>query len=225
MPRQVAEGVFLLEVAWPEPFGSNAYLVDDGEVTLVDAGMPIPRRWLSREIRRSGYDPVDLDRVLLTHYDVDHVGGLRGLDADVPVYLGAGDVRLVRRSWSPTWTHHKGTFHRLTRRLFPLSGVDLRQVEDGDRIGGFRALHTPGHNPGHTVYLHDATGAAMLGDLVWESDGDLVRPWWVDSYDVDRLTESIRRVAEESFEHACTAHGVPLSPGADATLRALAADL
>lgn len=225
MARRVVDGLHLLEVAWPEPVGANAYLVDDGEVSLVDAGLPVPRRSLASEIRDAGYEPSDVDRVLLTHYDVDHVGGLRGLDLDVPVHLGTEDLRLVRGELTPPWSHHKGAFHRVMRRLFPLSECDLRPVDDGDRVGGFRAIHTPGHNPGHVVYLHDDLGAAMLGDLVWESDGELVRPWRVDSYDLDVLAESVDRIAAEAFEHACVGHGEPVSPGGDAAVRALAARL
>lgn len=224
MPRRVTAGVYLLEVGWPEPIGANAYLVDDGEVTLVDTGLPVPRRSLVGELRAAGYDPTDLDRILLTHYDIDHVGGLRRLGVDAPVYLGTADVRLVRRSWSPPWRHHKGTFHRLVRQLFSLSDTDLRAVDDGDTVGGFRALHTPGHNPGHTVYMHDALGTALLGDLVWESNGAFVAPPWLDSYDTDRMAESIGRVAEESFEYACVGHGRPVSPDAAARLRELAAE-
>lgn len=225
MARRVVPGVHLLEVSWPEPIGANAYLVDDGDVTLVDAGLPVPRRSLGGELASAGYSPSDVDRVLLTHYDVDHVGGLNRLDVDAPVYLGADDVRLVRRSWSPPWRHHKGVFHRCIRRLFPLDSLDVRPVEDGDNLGGFRAIHTPGHNPGHTVYLHEATDAALLGDLVWETDGRFVSPPWLDSYDTDLMTESIERVAAESFEHACVGHGTPVSPDGDDALRTLATEL
>ena len=226
MVREVAEGVYLLEVSWPEPFGSNVYLVDDGvDLTLVDTGMPLPRRSIAAEMGAVGYDIGALDRVLLTHYDVDHVGGLARLDVDVPVHLGAADADLVDGSWSPPLSHHKGAFHRLARRVYSLSGVDLRPVEDGDRIGGFRSLHTPGHNPGHTVYLHDDVGAALLGDLVWEEAGAFTTPVWLDSYDVDRIGDSVRRVADESFDHGCVAHGDPLTPDGDDALRALAASL
>ncbi len=223
MARRVAPGVYLLEVSWPEPIGSNAYLVDDGDVTLVDAGLPIPRRPLAEELHDVGYDREGIDRVLVTHYDVDHVGGLSGIDA--PIYLGREDAGLVRGQWSPPWHHHKGAFHRVVRRIYSLSEFDLRPLGDGDRVGGFRAIHTPGHNPGHTVYIHDALETGLLGDLVWESDGRFVPPPWIDSYDTELITESIRRVAEESFEHACVGHGDPVSPNADDTLRALASEL
>jgi glyoxylase-like metal-dependent hydrolase (beta-lactamase superfamily II) len=225
MARPVADGVYLLAVSWPEPVGSNAYLVDDGDVTLVDAGLPIPRRSLEGELRDAGYEAADLDRILVTHYDIDHVGGLARLDVDAPVYIGAADADLVRRRWSPPWNHHKGAFHRLVRRLYSLGKLDLRTVEDGDRIGGFRAVHTPGHNPGHIVYLNDALNTGLLGDLVWETDGRFVAPPWLDSYDTDCIDDSIRRVAGESFEHACVGHGRPVSPGGSDRLRELAAEL
>ena len=225
VPREVTRGVHLLEVAWPEPVGSNAYLVDDGDVTLVDAGLPVGRHRLTDELAAAGYAVADLDRALVTHYDVDHVGGFRAVDEDVPVYIGAVDAELVRGAWSPPLSHHKGAFHRLLRRLFPMSGFDLHPVADGDRIGGFRSLHTPGHNPGHAVFIHDGLEAAFLGDLVWESDGEFVAPPWLDSYDTDRIARSISRVAGESFEHACVGHGRPVSPAGDAVLRELAAEL
>ncbi|MFO7927881.1 MAG: MBL fold metallo-hydrolase [Halobacteriota archaeon] len=225
MARRVTDGVMLLEIAWPEPIGANAYLVDDGAVTLVDAGVPIPRRSMAGEISDAGYELSDIDRVLLTHYDIDHVGGLGRIDLDVPVYLGALDRRLVRRTWSPPWSHHKGAFHRAVRRVYSLSGVDLRAVHDDDRIGGFRAFHTPGHNPGHTVFLHAGLDVVMLGDLVWNTSKGFVSPPWVDSYDTKRIADSVARIAEERFEAACMGHGPPLSSGGDRALRDLSGRL
>lgn len=224
MARSVADGVVLLEVAWPEPVGANAYLVDDGAVTLVDAGPPLPRRSIESETRAAGYALGDIDRVLLTHYDIDHVGGLARVDLDVPVYLGDLDRRLVRRSWSPPWTHPKGAFHRLVRRVYSLSGADLRGVADGDRVGEFLAFHTPGHNPGHTVYLH-TSGTAMLGDLVWSTNKGFVVPPWVDSYDTGRIADSVARIADQRFETACVGHGPPLADDGRDALRALASGL
>ncbi|MDR9381964.1 MAG: hypothetical protein RI560_09895, partial [Natronomonas sp.] len=61
MARRVTDGVTLLEIAWPEPIGANAYLVDDGEVTLVDAGVPLPRRSLTGQIRAAGYAVSEID--------------------------------------------------------------------------------------------------------------------------------------------------------------------
>lgn len=219
MVERLSEGVWRLELGLVRPLASNAYLLVDGDVTLVDTGLP--RNWptIRQEIKATGHRVTDIDRILLTHYDLDHVGGLRRLKAfDGPVYLGTDDARLLTGEWNPPLFHHKGLFHRAARRFFPLGDVDLHRLEDGDRVGGFVAYHTPGHNPGHTAYVHEALRAGLLGDLVWEDGGALTPPFWLDSYDIRQLHESIRRFVQRApeFDLACVAHGRPLQGGSDA---------
>ncbi|MFB6173848.1 MAG: MBL fold metallo-hydrolase [Halobacteriales archaeon] len=227
MAERLAPGLHLLDLGWAAPLGANAYLVDDGEITLVDAGFPLNATRVREEIRAAGVAVADVDRVLLTHYDLDHVGGLSRLvpDLEAPVYLGDLDLRLLRGEWDPPALHHKGLFHRGLRRLHRLpDSLELHPVHDGDEVGGFRAFHTPGHNPGHTVYVHAGLGAAMLGDLVWAEDGGLTTPVLLDSYDLATIRNSVRRFAAEAppFEMACVAHGRPLLADGDDALRALA---
>jgi glyoxylase-like metal-dependent hydrolase (beta-lactamase superfamily II) len=210
------------------PLQQNAFLVDDGDaVTLVDAGLPWTTRGLRGGLREAGYAVADLDRVLLTHYDLDHVGGLYRLDGelDAPVYIGPADAALARGEHDPPLLHHKGAFHRALRRLYPLpdDAHEIREVEDGTTVGGFTAYHTPGHNPGHTVYVHEGLGAAFLGDLVWGDDGELTTPILFDSYDMARIGDSVRAFAERApaFEVACMGHGVPLTVGGSDALARL----
>jgi len=214
MATRLADGVWLLDLGLVPPLATNGFLVDDGTVTLVDPGLPWNRPSLAAELAEIGYGVADLDRVFLTHYDVDHTGGLRALKGafDGPVYIGAADLALGRGESRPRLLHHKGLFHRAIRRLFPLPAeMDVRGVEDGDEVGRFTAYHTPGHNPGHTVFVHDS-GVAFLGDLVWESEGRLTTPIWFDSYDTAEIAESIREFVERvpPFEVAAMAHGTPL---------------
>lgn len=230
MAERLAPQVFLLDLGLPAPLGANAFLIDDGQVTLVDAGLPFLGGRIRRELASAGYSLAEIDRVLVTHFDLDHVGGLHRLSPilDVPVYLGESDLRLLGGSRDPPLLHPKGLVHRGVRRLSRLPDVlDFRAVRDRDTIGGFTAFHTPGHNPGHTVYVHEDLGMALLGDLVWESDGKLSTPEWYDTYDMDRLYVSVRRfvAAAPPYELACMAHGTPIRTGGDAALRALADSL
>ncbi|MEF8840611.1 MAG: MBL fold metallo-hydrolase [Haloarculaceae archaeon] len=224
MPTRLADGVWALDLGLFPPIASNAYLADDGEPTLVDAGLPVnPSRLLS-EIRAVGYEPADVEQVLLTHYDLDHTGGisaLRRAGFDGSVHVGREDVALMDGGRSPSVFHPKGMFHLAVRPFFGIP--DVESVAAGDRIGGFEAFHTPGHNPGHTVYVHESLDAAFLGDLVWEEDGELTPPFWLDSYDMHALRESIRSFAERTppFELACTGHGTPFAEGGYDALRRL----
>lgn len=239
MARELVDGVWLLDVGLVPPFATNAFLLDDrrlsdegaadhenGSVTLVDTGLWRNRPTLFGELATAGYEPTDIDRVCMTHYDLDHVTGLDRLLAagfDGPVYMGRRDVELVRGEWDPPLAHHKGAFHRLARRLYDFGDADLRPVDDGDRIGGLTAFHTPGHNHGHVVFVHEGLSTACLGDLVWEEDGRLTPPFWLDSYEMRALRDSIRRFARETpdFDVAAMAHGTPFVEGGSDTLRRL----
>jgi glyoxylase-like metal-dependent hydrolase (beta-lactamase superfamily II) len=227
MAERIAPGVTRLDLGFRAPLGATAYLVDDGDLTLIDAGMPINATCVRTEIDEAGYAVDGIDRVLITHYDLDHLGGLARLtpELDAPVYMGRRDLELARGEHDPPLFHHKGLFHRAVRAVYGLpGGLSYRPVEDGDRIGAFSAFHTPGHNPGHTVYVHEELRAAFLGDLVWSEDGALTTPIRFDSYDVGEIRESVRRFAAESppFEVACVAHGGPLLEGGYEALQKLA---
>lgn len=232
MSRRLADGLWLLASGLITPLATNAYLVDethldgdDESVTLIDTGLPVNYPSLRSELADAGYTAADLDRVMLTHYDIDHVGGLRELaPVEVPVYLGERDAQLARGEWDPELFHHKGLFHRLARSFFDLGDVDLYGLADGEHVGGFQARHTPGHNPGHVIYTHAGLDAAFLGDLVWEEDGRFTTPFWLDSYDMRTLRESVSRIADgPPFERGLVAHGDPVLAGASARLRDLVA--
>jgi glyoxylase-like metal-dependent hydrolase (beta-lactamase superfamily II) len=254
MADELAEGVWLLDLGLVPPLATNGFLIDDArrevpstdaetadggdesatdgtasDVTLIDTGLFWNLNSLREELAAAGYAVADIDRVLLTHYDLDHTGGLRDIAAELsgPVYIGEADGRLVAGENQPNAFHHKGLFHRIVRRLFPLPDTaEVRHVRNGDGIGRFTAYHTPGHNPGHTVYVHDS-GVAFLGDLVWEEEGELTPPFWLDSYDMRDVRESIRRFADgaPTFEVACMGHGTPLTSGGSDALERLVAKL
>jgi len=234
MVRELRPGVWLLELGLVPPLASNAYLVDERRLgsgdalTLIDTGLWWNRPTIRDELDAVGYGPADLDRVLLTHYDLDHVGGLNRLvpEFDGPVSVGRDDLALLDGRSQPDRLHHKGLFHRASRRLFSLPDLDLIPLDDGATIGGFTAYHTPGHNPGHVVYHHEGASAAFLGDLVWAGDdGGLTTPFWGDSYSMSELRASVSALADRipAFDVAAMGHGDPLVTSGHEALRALAA--
>jgi len=228
MAERVADDVWLLELGLVFPFGSNGYLVDDGEVTLIDPGLPVNRPSLASELADAGYDLADVDRTLVTHFDLSHVGGLRSLPADAgPVHLSPDALALARGESRRRHRHHKALYHRVVRRFFGLpDDLTYGTVGDGESVGRFTAYHTPGHNPGHTVYVHDS-GVAFLGDLVAEREGELTPPFWLDSYDMRSVTESIRSFVDRTdpFDVAAVAHGNPVRSGGYEALRECAEEL
>ncbi|MDL0142419.1 MBL fold metallo-hydrolase [Halobacterium salinarum] len=206
----------------------NAYVVvDDNETTLVDAGWPGDEQTVRDGLRTAGVEPGDIDRVLVTHYDADHVGTLARLTPalDAPVYVHERDAPYVAGDRLPPWTARNGigALHRLYYRRLDLPDLPIRAVVDGDDVGGFHAYHTPGHTPGHVAYVHEDLSIAFLGDLAYGL-GDRLKPTgWLTSYDAAAVESSVRSLCRRApaFEYACPGHGPPLPDGDDRLAEAL----
>ncbi|MFB6283360.1 MAG: MBL fold metallo-hydrolase [Halobacteria archaeon] len=227
MAVKLGEDLWWLEIKALPFWRINTYLIDDGgTLTLVDSGVPWNTRQLKKQIEATGYKVNEIDRVLLTHYDLDHFGGLIRLDELEPseVYAGEPDAGYLKGDKKPKILHHKGAFHRAIAPFIP--DIEVTSVEEDDEIGGFTVHETPGHNPGHLAYIHEFGNVGFLGDLVWESGGRLTPPIWADSYNMDTLHESIIRLSSRvgEFNWICMGHGNPLENGSS-KLERLAADL
>ncbi|GCF13008.1 MBL fold hydrolase [Haloarcula mannanilytica] len=214
---------------WYDLGGVNAALVDDsGTLTLVDTGLPWHGNELIAGLSDAGYELRDLDRILLTHFDLDHVGGLSVFDGlDVTIYVGERDAPLVTGEQAPPLGNHKGAFQRLVSPLLDAPDNDVVPLADGDTVGSFTAYHTPGHTPGHVSYVSEDLSLGLLGDLVREDSGRFEPSPWLVSYETESVAGSIRDFAERApgFEIAVPGHGVPFEEGGSAKLSKLAATL
>lgn len=198
----------------------NVYVVNDGgDYTLVDAGWPGDEQTIREGLDEAGLGPGVIDRVLLTHYDADHVGTLARLtpELDAPIFIHRAETAYVAGERLPPWTARNGleALHRLYYRHLTLPDLPIHPVSDGDQIGGFSAYHAPGHTPGHTVFFHDGVDAAFLGDLAFAVGEKLHPSGRFTSYDRHQVRESIRRLLTQmpEFEYACPGHGPPLTNG------------
>jgi hydroxyacylglutathione hydrolase len=167
-------------------FEENAYLVVDETTNrgvLVDPGAE-PERLIAM-VKESG---AALESIWLTHGHLDHVGAIVGVRKvwRVPVYLHAADLPLYLRAEAQAAAY----------------GLPFEQPEepdyhvvDGDtvRVGSldFSVLHTPGHSPGHVVFLRESL---MLG-------GDLLFAGSIGRTDLPlsdpaRMQESLSKISE-----------------------------
>lgn len=215
---------------WHIPcFIASAYLLEteDGPV-LVDAGSPLDARRIRSGVRRAGYELGDIRRVLVTHFDVDHVGALNRLtpDLDADVYMGPADAKTWVGEETPPESG-KGWFHRLSRQLVRPPALPITRVTDGSRVGDCHVLATPGHTPGHTVYTCPEREVAFFGDLVVNVRGTLrPAPWFLNN-DTGRLRRSIREFVSRTPHYAVAAmgHGEPIVTGGEAAMERLATSL
>lgn len=221
MATQLADGIW-----WFSLRGVNAYLVDDDVLTLIDAGTPLDAAAIETEIEATGHTVADVERVLLTHYDLDHVGALSRLtDLDATIYAGAADADLLTGEHRSPWRNHKGAFQRAAGLFVRTPDLPVEPIADGETVGTFTAYHTPGHSPGHTAFVSEEHSVGFLGDLIFEDGGALTQSSWLVSYDTDEVRESIRSLAERapSFAVLGMGHGVPFVRDGDERLADLAA--
>ncbi|MFB6312064.1 MAG: MBL fold metallo-hydrolase [Salinirussus sp.] len=211
---------------WRIDFGGvNAYIIDDADgVTLVDAGMPWHADRLTTALRTVASGPAAVERVLLTHYDFDHAGSfgrVAGLDA--PVYAAEPDAGYLTGSARPPWRSRKGLFQRVAGVGVRPPAGPVRTVSDGEILGKFTAIHTPGHTPGHLAFLHEELSTVVLGDLVRGHNGGFDPSPWLLSADMTAVRRSIRDVADRAsgMEIGLVGHGPPVVGNAGKRLQHL----
>lgn len=151
-----------MKVEWVTvgPFQENSYLVIDeatGKSVLVDPGDEGER--IVRMVKRAG---VELQAVWLSHAHLDHIGAVNAVRREwqVPVLLHPADLVIYRRGAQAAAAY----------------GLPFEQPADPDDIlthdqilelghSRFQVHHTPGHAPGHVVFLSD--GVLLGGDLLF----------------------------------------------------------
>lgn len=224
MATELRDGLWQFELR-----AANAYLLEDDVLTLVDAGTPWDESAIRSDIAGTDHAIEDIDRVLLTHYDLDHVGTLAALtpELEATVYAGAFDADILRGDRSPPWTNHKGAFQRIAGLFIDAPSLSIESITDQESVGSFTAYDTPGHTPGHVTYVSETHDVAMVGDLLMESGGSLEPSGWVMSYDTDQVRISIIELADRSpaVEMVCMGHGTPITEDGSSILDALADDL
>lgn len=138
------------------------YLLDLGELVLIDSGLGMGFDRMTRNIESIGFDPGRISTVIATHCHVDHVGGAALFQERFGSRLAmhAEDAKIVGRA-----------DQRLTAAFcfnidFQPLRVDLTiQGEEESLVFGEHkvvCLHTPGHTPGSLSAYLDMDGLRIL---------------------------------------------------------------
>ncbi|WP_200531091.1 MBL fold metallo-hydrolase [Halorubrum sp. LN27] len=179
--------------------GRYRVFVLDGEVpTIVDAGFADTVGAVVDAVDELGIAP---ERVVITHGDGDHVGGLAGL-------VEALDLE----SWVPAECEAD-------------LGVEPdHRFGDGDAVGRFEAVHVPGHTEDAYALVDEAGDLAVLGDAVFGADarglpgGYFVLPAGYYSADLNRADESLGRLLDYEFDLGLVFHGESVTADASRKL-------
>lgn len=221
----VADGVY-----W---FGANTvnwYLLEgeDG-LTVVDAGLPDHWTLLQDGLDRLGYTTADVEALVLTHADPDHLGlaeRLRG--TGVPVWVHEDDhdaalaggadfpLRDLRHLWRPSLLRFMGAQMRAGVGSVPAI-ESARSFEDGQRLdvpGRPSVIHLPGHTAGHCAFWVPDREVLFVGDALATMDplrGTACdpAPVRIANADDDRAMASVRTLAGFEAVTLLPGHGHP----------------
>ncbi|MGH2633715.1 MAG: MBL fold metallo-hydrolase [Tepidiformaceae bacterium] len=214
--------------------GSRAYLVVEDDITLIDTGSPGSGARILAALKELGRSPEEIGHILITHFHIDHVGGLPELQKYVPARTG---VHLAEAPHveSPEPLPNPFTHPLLARICEPYllrndpgaARVDV-ELDDGDELpalGGMRIVHAPGHTAGSISIHFPNRGVLLVGDAMQYKFGRLMLPSRMFTQDMAQAGESVQKLAQLDFETLCFSHFRPILTGADIKVRDFAKTL
>jgi glyoxylase-like metal-dependent hydrolase (beta-lactamase superfamily II) len=155
----------------------RAFLVDHGELTLVDTLFENDARGVLAAMRAIGRRPDELTRIVLTHAHRSHLGGLaalkRATGATVLAHEWEADIVSGERRAQPVTLRPTQSLRIIPFQLGLALGrpkhvpcpVDAA-LEDDEAIGPLQVLHAPGHTPGHLALHWPERGVLLAGDAI-----------------------------------------------------------
>jgi glyoxylase-like metal-dependent hydrolase (beta-lactamase superfamily II) len=168
------------------PTSLNAFLVESEEQRiLIDAGlgafpgMGPNMGQLTSALAARNMALESINAVLITHMHGDHVAGLLNDDMAKPRFPNA--TVWVHEAELAFWTQNperipeaqRADFvqgHEGAKLLVKTLGDKLKTFAEAEQVlfPGVKALHAPGHTPGHAVFMLESEGKKLLvwGDLI-----------------------------------------------------------
>jgi hydroxyacylglutathione hydrolase len=165
----------------------RVFLFDGDIPTLVDCGLADTVDTLAAGVNEVGVTP---ERLVVTHGDPDHIGGLDGVVERYGVETFVPKQTEVDAENDPD--HRYG---------------------DGDEIGAFEAIHVPGHTNDNHVLVDEDNDLVVMGDAVFGSDarglpaGYFVLPTAFYSTDLVAADKNLERLLEYDFDAGLLYHG------------------
>lgn len=195
-----------------------------GKIYLVDCGYEETFDLFQLELQKFGVEIADLEAVILSHDDIDHLGGLAKFKeccSSLKVFCGAleaeviaGKIKSERLMQAENSLNHLLPENNAMAKVFIQSLIDIKRFEpdrlltDGELLNNeILIIFTPGHTRGHISLYSPSTKTVIAGDALVIEDGlfNLANPLY--TLDLGNAVRSIEKIYNLMPEQIICYHG------------------
>lgn len=204
----------------------NPVLIWDRDtVILIDTGYPGQLPLLRKAIEELSVSFDQLNMVILTHQDIDHVGGLSSIlneltNVDVlahreekPYIQGEKipvKVAQLEAHLNSLPEEMKAIYEKLKAFYENNKSKVNKTIADGEELlycGGITVIYTPGHTPGHICLYLKLSKTLIAGDALNIENGLLVKAAPATTFDMDLSKKSLQKLMNFDVETVICYHG------------------
>lgn len=173
---------------------SNVYIIDN---VLIDPGSGETLEYVIDEIQKSGMSMDDINKIVNTHNHFDHMGADKYLQDTYgyEIYMHPLDMKTVEDKDDDA----------LVASSFGMEvpDLDIKSLNEGDKIGDFEVIHTPGHTRGG-ICLFDGENL-ISGDTIF-SGGNFGRTD-LPTGNLEDMKDSIEKLSKLDVSNLFPGHG------------------
>ncbi|MDR0299792.1 MAG: MBL fold metallo-hydrolase [Streptococcaceae bacterium] len=223
---RLTENVEMLEVKLPNGGIYHPTLTWDAtHLVLFDTGTPDAVPYFINAIKAAGFNPKDLTDIILTHQDLDHIGGTLDLLKMAPnakVYAYEVDAPFIEGKEMPTKlarqeqrlksgeiTETDPFYHFLKEgfsKVYLTVDVKLSDNEALDFCGGITTIFTPGHTPGHATFYLNSSKLMICGDAANVEANKLIGSNPAMTWDNEQAEQSLAKIKSYNLNGAICFH-------------------
>lgn len=198
----------------------------DTSLTLVDCGYEEQLNLIEEAVAEIGFNLQQLSGVIITHHDIDHMGGLfqlKQLYPHIKVYASATEAPYVSgKKKSLRLIQAESLFEQLPEAYKPwaiefqqqlanMNCVPIDECFEKDAPLSFMkdviSIHTPGHMPGHiSLYIPSIKTLIAADAVVIENNTlQIANPQF--TLDMQQAIESVKKLSELDIDTLICYHG------------------
>lgn len=186
----------------------NCYIIED---VLIDAGIRTSANKIVKAIKGK-----TITKHALTHAHADHQGSSKIICETFNIPLLCSEPEKAFTENGNVITEYPNPNHfisKFQKNFWAGKGHPVSQtLKEGDQIGGFTVIETPGHSSGHISFFRENDGVLIVGDVMTNMNLlttkiGLNEPPHLFTADKETNRESILKLASLKPKILCFGHG------------------